>query len=48
MGQMVAKAQAGQGNVVLISGEPGIGKSRLMHDLGARLRDQALILTGIS
>ncbi len=31
------KAKAGQGHVVLISGEPGIGKSRLTADLLARV-----------
>ena len=27
------RARAGEGQVVLISGDPGIGKSRLVHDL---------------
>lgn len=36
----------GQGRFVLISGEPGIGKSRLMHDFATRLEGQALILAG--
>jgi putative protein kinase ArgK-like GTPase of G3E family len=33
-----SKAKTGQGQVVLLSGEPGIGKSRLTAALG--LRDQ--------
>jgi class 3 adenylate cyclase len=33
------QAQEGQGQAVLIAGEPGIGKSRLIHRLRERLRD---------
>ncbi len=32
------RARAGEGQVVLISGDPGIGKSRLVHDLSASLK----------
>ncbi|HET7884324.1 MAG TPA: adenylate/guanylate cyclase domain-containing protein [Acetobacteraceae bacterium] len=34
------QAKGGSGRVVLIVGEPGIGKSRLVAELEARLRDQ--------
>jgi DNA-binding SARP family transcriptional activator/tetratricopeptide (TPR) repeat protein len=38
--------RAGQSRFVLITGEPGIGKSRLMRDFATRLEGQALILAG--
>jgi class 3 adenylate cyclase/predicted ATPase len=35
-----ARAKAGDGQVVLVSGEPGIGKSRIVAALADRLRDE--------
>jgi ABC-type oligopeptide transport system substrate-binding subunit/DNA-binding SARP family transcriptional activator len=41
------KARTGEGQVLLISGEPGIGKTRLVQELIAQERyDNVLILTG--
>jgi DNA-binding SARP family transcriptional activator len=41
-----ADARSGRGTVFLISGEPGIGKSRLMQDFATSLAEEALVLTG--
>jgi class 3 adenylate cyclase/predicted ATPase len=37
------RAKAGEGQVALLSGEPGIGKSRLMAELQERFRDEPFI-----
>ena len=38
---LLARALAGQGQVVGLIGEPGIGKSRLLAEFRQRLPDQA-------
>ena len=40
------KAKAGQGQVVFIAGEPGIGKSRMLYEFRRRLGDEATWLEG--
>ncbi|MDH7489883.1 MAG: AAA family ATPase [Anaerolineae bacterium] len=44
--QAHARARSGQGGVILIAGESGIGKSRLMQDFATRLQGRALVLVG--
>ena len=39
-------ARAGHGRMVLISGEAGIGKSRLMQEFATRVQERALVLAG--
>lgn len=40
------QARAGHGSAILIAGEPGVGKSRLMQEFASQLRSQALVLSG--
>lgn len=44
--EAIQKARGGSEKVILISGEAGIGKSRLVHELLARLSTDAAILMG--
>jgi DNA-binding SARP family transcriptional activator len=46
--EALARAGSGRGSLVLISGEPGIGKSRLMQEFAARVRSHAFVLAGTS
>lgn len=39
-------ARTGQSKILLISGEPGIGKTRLLHALISRCQPQALVMFG--
>jgi DNA-binding SARP family transcriptional activator len=46
MEQAYARTKSGQGQALLLLGEPGIGKTRLVDEFAARLQGQALLLLG--
>jgi DNA-binding SARP family transcriptional activator/tetratricopeptide (TPR) repeat protein len=46
--QAADQARLGRGSVILIEGEPGIGKSRLLQEFVTGLRDQATVVCGSS
>jgi DNA-binding NtrC family response regulator/tetratricopeptide (TPR) repeat protein len=46
LGECFELAQAGQGQLVLVVGEPGIGKSRLLHEFRRRLGRGAVWIEG--
>jgi DNA-binding SARP family transcriptional activator len=46
LAEAFARTQQGQGGILLIAGEPGIGKSRLMQEFATSLGEKALVLTG--
>jgi DNA-binding SARP family transcriptional activator len=46
--QAADQARLGHGSAILIAGEPGIGKSRLLQEFVTGLRDQATVVSGSS
>ncbi len=45
--QALTRARSGQGSMVLITGESGIGKSRLVQDFAANSAGRSLVLVGL-
>src|SRR4051794_23965889 len=43
---LLAEAEAGQGRLVLLGGEAGVGKSALIHELGLSVQDRARVAIG--
>jgi class 3 adenylate cyclase/tetratricopeptide (TPR) repeat protein len=46
LGRLMERAIAGQGGLVLLGGEPGVGKTRLTEELAAGTRDRCRTLVG--
>jgi DNA-binding SARP family transcriptional activator len=46
LGLALARVRSGHGQMVLIAGEPGIGKSRLLQEFAAICQDQARVVVG--
>jgi DNA-binding SARP family transcriptional activator len=46
LNQALRNAQAGRGRVVLLSGEAGVGKSRLMQEFASRQRVRTRVISG--
>src|SRR3954451_2122725 len=44
--EVLAAASGGRASVVLIGGEAGVGKTRLVAELAARARERAVVATG--
>ncbi|MEZ4771331.1 MAG: AAA family ATPase [Caldilineales bacterium] len=48
LGRAYRRAQSGQGGVVMVTGEAGMGKTRLVQEFAGRLPDNGLVLVGSS
>src|SRR5262249_34660508 len=44
LGEHLTAVHAGRGSLVLVGGEPGIGKSRLLRELNTRAQDARLLV----